>query len=321
MSDIIALSLPFFGLIFLGFVAGKIVRLPEDGLAWLNIFVVYIALPALFFQIIAQTPLEELASPTFILVTTFSTLAVFVLAFGTGMLATRGNVSESTIQALGGSYSNIGYMGPGLTLAALGDSATVPTALIFCFDSILLFTLIPSCMSFGRGQHGGFLETLWSVFKKIILHPFILATIAGVIAAAVSFSAPQWVDQILNYLRNAAAPCALFAMGVSIALRAVKRFAPELPVLLLIKLVIHPALVFSLLSFVGGIQPAWMYTAALMAALPPAANVFVVARQYDTYVERASSIVMIGTIVSIVTVTGLLYLIASERLLPGMPWS
>jgi predicted permease len=46
-----------------------------------------------------------------------------------------------------------------------------------------------------------------------------------------------------------------------------------------------------------------------MASLPPALNVFVMASQYKVYVERASAIILIGTIASVITVTGLLYLI------------
>ena len=52
-----------------------------------------------------------------------------------------------------------------------------------------------------------------------------------------------------------------------------------------------------------------------MAALPPALNVFVVARQYDVYIERASTGILIGTLASIITVTGLLYLL-THNLVP-----
>ena len=48
MADISSLVLPFFGLILFGFVAGKIRKLPEAALGWLNFFVIYISLPALF---------------------------------------------------------------------------------------------------------------------------------------------------------------------------------------------------------------------------------------------------------------------------------
>ena len=77
---------------------------------------------------------------------------------------------------------------------------------------------------------------------------------------------------------------------------------------------LHPMLVFTVLSLIGGFERVWILTATLMAGLPPALNVFVMARQYDTYVERASSGVLVGTLVSILTVTGLLWLIAENKL-------
>lgn len=59
----------------------------------------------------------------------------------------------------------------------------------------------------------------------------------------------------------------------------------------------------------------WAQTLLLMAALPPALNVFVLARQYHVFVEEASTAVLLGTLSSIVTVTGMLYLLR-EQLIP-----
>ncbi|TCT12528.1 hypothetical protein EDC22_102213 [Tepidamorphus gemmatus] len=316
MQQVLTLSMPFFGLIFLGYVGGKLVRHPQDGLAWLNTFIVYFALPALFFQLLSETPFEQLAQWSFVLTTTFATYCMFTLAFLIGFVVTRGNIRESTVQALIGSYSNIGYMGPGLTLAALGPAATVPTALIFCFDNAMLFTLVPLLMALGRNDQVNGVQMALGIVKRVLLHPFILATIAGVLAAYFEFRPPEAVDRLLTYLRSAAAPCALFAMGVTVALRPIKRVPAELPALILIKLILHPALVLVLLSFVGAFDPVWVYTAILMSALPPALNVFVLAQQYQTYVERASSSILIGTVVSIFTLTSVLYLI-SNALVPS----
>jgi len=49
MNEIVSILLPFFGLIALGYGAGKWRKTPAEGLAWLNFFVFYLALPALFF--------------------------------------------------------------------------------------------------------------------------------------------------------------------------------------------------------------------------------------------------------------------------------
>ena len=103
-------------------------------------------------------------------------------------------------------------------------------------------------------------------------------------------------------------------MGVTVALRPLRRVPWELPFLTLIKLVVHPAIVLVTLSVVGNFEPVWVYTAVLMAALPPALNVFVLAQQYNTYVERASSAVLIGTVVSVFTLTAALFLTTTGTL-------
>jgi predicted permease len=64
----------------------------------------------------------------------------------------------------------------------------------------------------------------------------------------------------------------------------------------------------------GNFQREWMFTAVLMASLPPALNVFVLANQYHVYVERASTAILIGTLASVGTVTALLLLVAHDSI-------
>ena len=65
MADILNLALPYFGLIFIGFACGKAKGLPEQGLAWMNFFLLYVSLPALLFGIMSKTPFAELNNPPF----------------------------------------------------------------------------------------------------------------------------------------------------------------------------------------------------------------------------------------------------------------
>jgi hypothetical protein len=53
-----------------------------------------------------------------------------------------------------------------------------------------------------------------------------------------------------------------------------------------------------------------------MAALPPALNVFVFARQYDAWVEQASSAVLVGTLLSVVTLTTVMWLVKTGNVPP-----
>ena len=60
MQDVFGLVLPFVGLIFMGYIVARITRQPLDALGWMNTFIIYVALPALFFQLLSKTPIERL---------------------------------------------------------------------------------------------------------------------------------------------------------------------------------------------------------------------------------------------------------------------
>ncbi len=313
MLDVLNLALPFFGLIFLGFACGRLRRIPEAGLAWMSFFIIDAALPALFYRIVARTPLDQLAQPRFIVTTTLATFSAFVLAFAVGMAMRRGHVAEATIAGLAGSYGNIGYMGPGLALSTIGAPAAAPVALINCFDTLLLFSLVPLLMTFA-GARKGFAAAAGEVARRIATNPFLLATGLGVLSAALHVELPVALDRLLEFLQNAAAPCALFTLGVVVALRPHDRVPWEVPFLAAIKLTIHPAILVALLWLLGPFAPAWASTAVLMAALPPALNVFVLAQQYDRWVAQASGAVLFGTLVSVVSLTAVLWLVKTQTL-------
>jgi predicted permease len=116
---------------------------------------------------------------------------------------------------------------------------------------------------------------------------------------------------MVEILARAAAPCALFAMGVTLATRPLKRVPVELSYIVPLKLVVHPALCLALMGAMGDFDPIWVASAVLLAALPTATNVFVIGQQYGVWVERASASILISTMISVVTVTGVLYALKS----------
>lgn len=314
MTEIAGLVLPFFGLIFLGYLTARFVEHPGEAMGWLNTFIIYLALPALFFKLVSRTPIEELTRADFILTSVGATYVVFSLIFVVGLYVRRNTIGEATIQGFAAAYGNIGYMGPGLALLALGDAAAVPVALIFCFENAAHFTVAPAMMALSGGRKENPAVLAFGIARKIILHPFILSTLAGVVAAFFAVQPPLPVQRLIDYLAQAAAPCALFAMGVTLALRPIKRIPVEIGYIVPAKLILHPLLVFMALSLTGNYDPVWVQTAVLLAALPTATNVFVIGHQYGVWQERASATILITTLLSVATVTGLLYLIRSGAL-------
>ncbi|MGB8402042.1 AEC family transporter [Bradyrhizobium sp.] len=314
MTDILNLALPYFGLIFIGFACGKAKGLPESGLAWMNFFLLYVSLPALLFGIMSRTPFSELNNPPFLIATTLGTASAFVLAMGAGRFIGRLSLREVTLAGLSGAYGNIGYMGPGLALAVLGTKAAAPTALIFCCDSIFLFSIVPLLIELTDRDHPSPLHGLGVVARQIVLNPLIMSACAGALAASLHLQLPVAIDRTLSFLQNAAAPTALFVLGVTVALRPFDRVPWEVPGVIAVKLLVHPLVVFGLMLLFGPFAQPWAATAVLMAALPPALNVFVIARQNEAWIEPASVAVLIGTFASVVTLTSVMWLIQSGRL-------
>jgi malonate transporter len=314
MIDILNLALPYFGLIFIGFACGKAKNLPESGLAWMNFFLLYVSLPALLFGIMSRTPFSELNNPPFLIATTLGTAAAFTLAMVVGRLAGGLSFRESALAGLAGAYGNIGYMGPGLAFAVIGAKAAAPTALIFCCDSIFLFSIVPLLVELSDRDHPSLLHASGVVARQIVLNPLIMSACAGALAAALHLEFPVAIMNTLAFLQNAAAPVALFALGVTVALRPFRRMPWEVPGVIAIKLLLHPLIAVGLMTLFGPFAPEWAITAVLMASLPPALNAFVIARQFDTWIEPASVAVLIGTFASVVTLTTVMWLITSGRL-------
>ncbi len=318
MADIIGLVLPFFGLILIGYIVACITRQPAEALGWMNTFIIYVALPALFFQLLSKTPFEKLSEWTFIFGSVFSTYIAFSMMFLISALRSRGEIAKSTIKGLAAAYGNIGYMGPGLALLAFGEPAAVPIALIFCFENIMHFAIAPMMMAAAGDERNSAGILAAGVIKKIVLHPFIIATAVGVTAAYLELRPPVPVARLLDYLASAAAPCALFVMGVTLALRPVGRLPAQLVPIATIKLIVHPIICYLVLSWIGNFDPVWVFSAVLLAALPTATNVFVIAQQYNVWINRASASILVTTVLSVFTVTALLYLIKNNILPPDL---
>ena len=101
-----------------------------------------------------------------------------------------------------------------------------------------------------------------------------------------------------------AVPCALFALGATMAGYRIAGDLKDSVAITALKLGLHPLLVWLLATEVFAVSPLHTAVATIVAALPVGVNVFILARAYDTYVRRSASAVLISTALSVLT-TGL----------------
>jgi malonate transporter and related proteins len=308
MLQILTLALPFFALIALGLAASKLWAGREEEMRWLNIFVLYFALPALIFNIVAATPLDQLSNWRFAVVAAVATASSFFLMMFAGRRSFAFDPRTAALSGTAASYGNIGYMGLPLSVAFFGLTAGVPAAIVFCIDCTLLF-LLTSIYGAERKAGQGIGPLLWRIARDIVTHPFIVSTILGVIASALAIKPVGAIATVLDMLARAAGPTALFALGLTVGLRPFTGIKSDTITLCAVKLIIQPALMFALMYFVAGADADWLKAAVMMAALPTASNAFILARQHNSYVDGASMAVLVTTVVSAVTVPAIVYLL------------
>ena len=117
---------------------------------------------------------------------------------------------------------------------------------------------------------------------------------------------PPPPENFTSPLSDAAGPCALFALGATLVGRSISTGATKISYMTICKLLVHPAAIWVSTNLIFDVDPLWAMAATLAASLPIAANVFIVARQYYTYVERVSGAIPVSTTMSIFSVSALL---------------
>ena len=306
MSSIFDTALPFFALIFCGYGAGRLKLLDETAAAGVNTFVFYFALPAFLFGLMSSSPIGEVVNGPFMGAYVSASLSVFALAALAGRRLFGIGRAEAAVQGLAAVLANTGYMGIPLISAVFGREAAVPIVVGLTLDGILMIPLGIIIIESSKGGAESLPATALRTFSALAKNPLILAIFAGLAASAIGLDAPTPLTNFLDLLGDTAGPCALFALGATLAGRKVAGGAAEVSYMTFMKLVVHPAALFLTTTVIFGVQSLWATAALLGAALPIAANVFIVARQYDVYVVRTSSAILVSTAVSVLSVSALL---------------
>jgi len=147
------------------------------------------------------------------------------------------------------------------------------------------------------------------VATAVLRSPLVLSAAAGLTASFVGWPLPGPLATFCDILGAAAAPCALFAIGLFLVGRAPHTGIGEVAWVVAIKLLVQPLVTWWLAYRVLEMEAVWAASSVILAALPTGALVFVLAQQYGIYVQRATAAIMVSTLLSVVTLSLLLVLL------------
>lgn len=320
MSVVVNVALPVFAIILAGVFAGRAGLLGPAASEALNRFVYWVALPPLLFLVMARAPIEDTLHLPFIGAFLGGTLAVWLLGGLIGWALYGARLAEATLQGMSASFSNTGYMGIPLFLAAFGEPGLAPAGLATVIVSLISVGLAVILLESAARRGTGLLRAAMGAATALARNPLVLAPLMGIGWSLTAWPLPVPLVSFAELIGAAAGPCALFAIGLFLAGRPAARETEagrayparggwlEAAWIAVLKLIWQPVITGLLIATLFPMEPFWAVSAIVLAALPTGALTFVVAQRYGVYVVGSSAVILVSTILSVVSVTFVLAL-------------
>ncbi|MCU0826230.1 MAG: AEC family transporter [Tabrizicola sp.] len=306
MVEILLKTLPFFAVIGLGYMSGRLRFFSAEATAYLTRFVFYFALSAMLFGFSANLDVAAIFSWSFVFAYLTGTFVIWVVVAAVALWRGTGH-EEAVFEAHTGVIGNVGFLGIPMLALLLGPEAVGPVLLVLAVDLIVFSSLLTMVITGIRaGRISG--QTFAILAVGLAKNPMIVSVVLGILWGSIGWTLPVPVNEFLTLLGAAATPCALFAIGASLAGRSAERIEVA-AWLSFSKLILHPAAVaaacwvFGVSGFVAGVMIA-------AAALPVAGNVFILAQHYGVAPQRVSTAILLSTAASVLTVTGVIALVS-----------
>ena len=310
MLSVLLITFPFFALVLCGYLAARGGILPQPAIPGLNAFVLYFALPCMLYRFGASTPIGQLLDPA---VAGVYLLCALVMVGGTVALTLRRQGwNDAAFGALVAAFPNTGFMGVPLLVALLGAQSAGPAIVTMVVDMIITTSLcIALSRLVGAGTHGVGVA-LKNAFKGMATNPMPWAIALGAIASALQFTLPGPLDKTVAMLADAASPVALFTIGAVLARSQMnlheRVLARDYVPVALAKLLVHPLLVWAVgtaaIALGVPLTPFALTVLVLLAALPSASNVSLLAERFGAHNGRIAHIILVSTALAFLSFSG-----------------
>jgi len=282
--------LPIFGLIMLGYLLGWRQWLAGEAATGLANVTFKLFMPAVLFTGIARAELSEGMSPMLLLAYFVPVVAVFT---GVGVVAHR-FLGRASPLGLTAAYSNNVLVGIPLVTTLLGPASLVYVFSVLVFHSLILFSLQSFYAAFGSGQ-----QVSGRALAKNLANPLIVGLMLGALLNLSGLQLPSAIWRVADWLAQAALPCALMVLGISLSRYRLRPSVTALG-LTLVKLGLFPLLVWYFSRWLPGLSAEARSVLVLLAACPSGVNVLAfVNNPEDTRV--VSSVVFLSTVLAAVS--------------------
>jgi predicted permease len=310
LNTILGVTLPFFALIFFGYLAAHRRWVPVEAVPAFNGFLLYFAVPCMLFRFAASTPFAAIVNVPYFLAWAVSGVAVVVAVALVMHRAFGMTMRDSAFLGLVGGVTNAGYLGVPLLVALMGHAAAAPAILAIVADLLVVASVGLALAESQGATRRGWKDDVKDALVRLVLNPFVIAMALGAAFSGFGWQLGTPFAEIVKLLADAAGPCALFAIGLSLVRPDAPLRSPVLVVPVAAKLLLHP-LVAAIAMSIADVDDFTYKVAILVAALPSAGWVFIFAVRYEADAGRVSATILLTTALAFVSFSALVWLLGA----------
>ena len=290
---------PFIFITLFGFVFGKLKIFDLSHAKVLNLFLFYVAVPALIIKFVAQSEIGQ--------VDIRQIVSYFLMQGSLGLLTFlltskffKRPIPESIIWALMVALSNHVTLLLPITKIYFGTEVITQVTSIILMDGVVLLSVIAFFLELTTKKN----IRLTQFIKNIILNPMIFSILIGLSLFLLKINIDDTpIDYVLSVLAACVSPIGLFAIGITLSFYTSKVFNKLTASISILKLVVSPIilLIIGFVLFDAG-QPEKIPGAFFVSVAPCGHTAVVLCSAYNVSPENIIKALFISTFASFATI-------------------
>lgn len=290
---------PFIFITLFGFVFGKLKIFDLSHAKVLNLFLFYVAVPALIIKFVAQSEIGQ--------VDIRQIVSYFLMQGSLGLLTFlltskffKRPIPESIIWALMVALSNHVTLLLPITKIYFGTEVITQVTSIILMDGVVLLSVIAFFLELTTKKN----IRLTQFIKNIILNPMIFSILIGLLLFLLKINIDNTpIDYVLSVLAACVSPIGLFAIGITLSFYTSKVFNKLTASISILKLVVSP-IILLLIGFVlfDAGQPEKIPGAFFVSVAPCGHTAVVLCSAYNVSPENIIKALFISTFASFATI-------------------
>ncbi len=301
--NLIEVVLPVFLVIGAGYLAlvGKLFS--QDSADGLMTFAQKFGVPCLLFINISRLDIGAYFDWRLMVGFYTGAISAFIIAVTLARTAFKRRPGDAVAVGFGAMFSNSLLLGIPITERAYGAGALAPNFAIISIHAPLLFTLGIVAMEAARSDGRGLSSTMAAIMRSIFQNALMIGIALGFVVNLSGITLPETISSAVEMVGRAALPAALFALGATLTKYQLKASLGQAGMVTLLSLVFHPTLTWVITSQIFDLSQGFVRSAVLTAAMAPGVNAYIFAGMYNRAMGASASSVIMGTTMSIFTIT------------------